>query len=192
MKQRILLVEADDSRATILVEELIACDCDVVARLNASQNLLAKCVDIEADILVIDVDVPSHELLVQLDRLNSLHAMPIVIFAEQSDRHVINQAIKAGVSAYVVDGMRPHRIKSVIEVALARFAENQFLRKELADAKSMLTERTLIEQAKSIIMRQRRIDEQSAYKAMRAMAMNQNLKLQEVAKNIIHVSELLY
>ena len=192
MKHRVLLVEADDSRATMLVEGLLESGCDVVARLSASQNLLVRCTEIEADILVIDVETPNHELFAQLNRLNSLRKMPIVIFTEESDRHQIAQAIKAGVSAYVVDGMNAHRIKAIIEVALARYAEIQQLYQELEQTRSNLAERKLIEKAKGIIMRQRKVDEESAYKAMRRMAMNQNVKLHEVARNIINVSELLY
>ena len=192
MKKRVLLIEENDNRVTVLVEALLDAGYDVVARLSVADKLLAKCSDITADILVIDVDMPGDALLKQLSRLNELSPMPTIIFSDKGEREVITKAMKANVSAFVVDGLNFNRIDSVIEVAQARFTETQAMRDELAQTRETLAERKMVEKAKGIIMKQRNLDEESAYKALRKMAMNQNQKIQEVAKNIITVTKLLY
>lgn len=117
--------------------------------------------------------------------------LPIVIFVENDSLNVIQNAMKAGVSAYVVHETLPQRVKSVISVANARFKETQSLRNELKQAKTQLESRKLIERAKGLLMEQKQISEKQAFNTLRKMAMNQGNSLAMVAKNIIDVCEVL-
>jgi response regulator NasT len=116
---------------------------------------------------------------------------PIVMFAEKTDSATIEQAVRAGVSAYIVDGLSDTRLKPIMDVAIARFREFHALKEELQRTKTDLADRKDIEKAKGIIMRQRQCDESEAYTALRKMAMDTNKKLGDVARSVIEVASLL-
>jgi len=143
------------------------------------------------DIIVVKTEETSRYLMNQLYNLNLESPTPIVIFTDKSESGLIEGAIAAGVSAYVVDGLSAERVKPVLEVAKLRFEKEQSLRSELTKAKSQLEERKTIERAKGIIMKSRGLGEDEAYKALRNLAMNKNQKLIEVAEDVVSVSELL-
>ena len=143
------------------------------------------------DIVVIKTETSSKYFMNQLYNLNQENPKPIVIFTDESEGGLIDSAIKAGVSAYVVDGLSSDRVKPVLEIARARFKNEQSLRDELAKTRSQLEERKTIERAKGIIMKSRNLNEDDAYKALRKLAMNRNQKLIDVAEDVISVSELL-
>lgn len=191
MKQTVMLMAEDESRLAVLVESLNQAGFDVVARFSPKENLLLRVNEIDPDMIVIDLDAPEQRLLNQLQTLNELKPKPVVLFAEKGEGLVINAVVKAGVSAFVVDGLTARRIKPVMELAMARFRETISLRKELENAKTSLKDRKTIDKAKGIIMKQRQVDEDVAYKALREMAMKQNMKIPEIAKSIISVAELL-
>jgi response regulator NasT len=115
----------------------------------------------------------------------------VVLFTRENSTEVIHRALRAGVSAYVVDGFQPTRVASILQVALVRFGETERLRRELAESRANLVERKAVERAKGILMKQRGFDEPQAYHALRKMAMDRNLRIGEVAANVIAVSELL-
>ncbi|MFN2310213.1 MAG: ANTAR domain-containing response regulator, partial [Gammaproteobacteria bacterium] len=145
----------------------------------------------QPDVIIIDLDSPDRDTLEQMRTISRVQPRPIVMFAEDDDSGTINQAIKAGVSAYVVDGLSSHRVRPVMEVAIARFREYQALREELARTKNSLEERKLIEQAKGLLMQHRQMNEAEAYQALRKLAMDQGKRLPEVARNVIAIMELL-
>jgi response regulator NasT len=116
---------------------------------------------------------------------------PIVMFADASDATMIGRAVKAGVSAYVVDGIDPQRVKPVVDVAIAQFREFQALRDELAQTKSSLAGRKLIERAKGLLMTERGMSEDEAYRALRKLAMDRGQRLTIVAENLLAVAQLL-
>ncbi len=156
-------------------------DADLLAGVEAS----------DPDLLVIDSDTPCDELLSRLREL-SLHCpLPVVLFAREAGRDLIHEAVRAGVSACVVDGLDPKRIGSIVDVAIARFSETERLRHELQSTRANLVERKAVERAKGILMKQRACDEPQAYHALRKMAMDKNLRIGEVAQNVIAVAELL-
>ncbi len=113
---------------------------------------------------------------------------PIVMFAENSDSAAIEEAIRAGVSAYIVDGLNVKRVKPIMDVAIARFREFQSLRDELAKTKTTLAERKLIDRAKGILMKQRSIMEEQAYAVLRKAAIETNMRIADVAKNVISLA----
>ena len=141
--------------------------------------------------LVIDSDSPGDALLSRLRELALHNPLPVVLFTEEDNREVISKAVRAGVSAYIVDGLDQHRLGTILDVAVARFQETERLRRELQDTKANLAERKAVERAKGILMKQRGFDEPEAYHALRKMAMDKNLRIGQVAENVIAVAELL-
>lgn len=188
---RVLLCDEDRGRAALLEQALADAGYSVIARLMDAENLSAEVAHHQPDVIIIDLDSPDRDTLEQMRSISRDQPRPIVMFAEDDDSGTINQAIKAGVSAYVVDGLSGKRVRPVMEVAIARFREYQALREELARTKNSLEERKLIEQAKGLLMRHRQMDENAAYQALRKLAMDQGKKLPEVARNVIAIMELL-
>lgn len=188
---RVLLCDEDRGRAALLEQALADAGYSVIARLAGAVNLSAEVARHQPDVIIIDLDSPDRDTLEQMRSISRDQPRPIVMFAEDDDSGTINQAIKAGVSAYVVDGLSGKRVRPVMEVAIARFREYQALREELARTKNSLEERKLIEQAKGLLMQHRQMSEHDAYQALRKLAMDQGKKIPEVARNVIAIMELL-
>jgi response regulator NasT len=186
-----MLVDENRGRLAILTQALKDADHQVVAQLDGTENLLEQVSQVRPDIILIDLESPSRDTLESLRSINQDQPKPIVMFAERSDQATTESAIHAGVSAYVVDGLNPDRLKPLVEVAIARFREFQALRQELAETRSKLAERKVIEKAKGLLMQKKQLNEQEAYRALRKMAMDRNQRLGEVAQNVIDVMELL-
>lgn len=191
MQLRALLLTHDLERGALLKQSLLACGHDVVAETVTHADLLAGIEANNPDLLVIDSATPSDELLSRLRELSLHSPLPVVLFARKACRDTIHKAVRAGVSACVVDGLESRRIASIVEVAIARFSETERLRRELESTRANLLERKAVERAKGILMKQRGLDEPQAYHALRKMAMDRNLRIGEVAENVIAVAELL-
>jgi len=191
MQLKALLVNDDLERSALLRQSLQACGHDVVADAVTGSELLAAVGTHTPDLLVVDSDVPGELLLTPLRELSLHSPLPVVLFTRENSPEVIHRALRAGVCAYVVDGFQPARVASILQVALVRFGETERLRRELAESRANLVERKAVERAKGILMKQRGFDEPQAYHALRKMAMDKNLRIGEVAENVIAVSELL-
>ncbi len=191
MNLRVLLIDHERGRAAILEHALIDSGYEVVARVAMHDDLLHKVEEVEPDIVIVDMKSPDRNILETIRSFNYVQPRPIVIFAEKSDQMTIAEAVKAGVSAYVVDGFAPNRLNPIIEAAIARFHEFQSLRSELEDTKNKLQDRKQIDKAKGILMKQKGVSEEEAYQALRKMAMDKNLKIIDVSRNVISVAELL-
>ena len=189
-KLRVMLVDEEPGRSAVLERALQDNGYDVVARIGTDEDLIGKVRQIEPDMIIIDMQSPDRDTLESMHMINREQPKPIVMFAEQSDNISIADAVKAGVSAYVVDGLNAKRIQPIMEVAIARFREFQALKDELAKTKTDLAERKLIDKAKGIIMAQRKCSEDDAYKALRKLAMDRNEKLGEVARSVLEVAKL--
>lgn len=161
------------------------------AHISVRDDVLEAVNTYRPDVVVVKTESTSNYFMNQLYNLNQENPRPIVIFTDKSENGLVESAIKAGVSAYVVDGLSADRVKPVLEIAVARFKQEQALREELKKTKSQLDERKTIERAKGIIMQSRSVSEDEAYKALRTLAMNKNQRLIEVAADVISVSELL-
>lgn len=140
--------------------------------------------------VVINMKAPTETHFEDLAKVIYNQGVPVVVFTENSTRKFTEKAAAIGVSAYIVSGFIPGRINHIMDLAKARFTETQAIKKELEKTRSSLAERKIIEKAKGILMRRRTIDEEAAFQMMRKMAMDKNLKLAEVAKNIINVDTL--
>lgn len=188
---RIMLVDAFPERADVLARTLSAAGHFIAARVDGSADLRAEVLRVSPDIVIIDIDSPDRDILEDMHAINREHPRPVLVFTQDDDPDLIRSAIRAGVSAYVVGNIPLERVQPVLNVAIARFEQFQALQRELEDARSALAERKIIERAKGILMKQRRMDEDAAYAAMRRMAMDRNLKLVELARSLIAAAELL-
>jgi response regulator NasT len=188
---RVMLV--DDSPADIspLRDGLIQAGYDVIEVASSATVLLDRVAAMQPDVIIIDTESPTRDTLEQLSFVSARQPRPIVLFTEDRANATIQAAIKAGVSAYVVAGMQPERLRPILDVAVARFEQDQTLRGELKTAQGRLVERKVVERAKGILMQQKGVSEDEAFRLMRKLAMDRNRKLLEVAQQIIDVSDLL-
>jgi response regulator NasT len=188
---RVLVVDESRMRAADICAGLALAGHQVAAILPSALDLADQVGKLRPDVILIETDSPSRDTLEHLGVVNREAPRPVVIFARESDADVIRAAVRAGVSAYVVDGLDPQRIQPVIEVARARFEDYQLLRRELADATQKLSERKLVERAKGILMKSRNMDEDAAYKALRRLAMDRGKPLAAVARDVVDMAQLL-
>ena len=187
----VLLIEDNPERSSPLKKALKDFNYHVIKQLTFEDDLVSQIELCNPDFLILAIEQPSKKLLYDLTEVNKLLPLPIIIFAENDSVTVIKNAIKAGVSAYVVHEIFPQRINSIISVAKERFKEVQALKNELKQTKTQLESRKLIERAKGYIMQMKEINENEAYVILRKMAMDQGSPIAMVAKNIIDVHELL-
>ena len=190
-KLRVLLLDARADRARDLAAALEDAGCRVVAQLVAPVDLHATLREVEPDLVIVDMDSPDRDTLEDMQRITSEQPRPIVMFVDESDSESIRTAVRAGVAGYVVKGSSPERIRPVLEVAVARFEQFQALKSELARAQSTLAERKTIERAKGILMEKRGFSEEEAFRMLRKMAMNQGVRLAEVARHVLAAAEII-
>ena len=191
MSMRVLLVDDDPQRATKVKSALAAAGYTVTAHLTSTSDLLARVREMAPDVIVIDRDSPDRDTLEHVCLVTRGDPRPVVLFTDDGDRNMIRDAVRVGVSAYVVDGLSVERLQPILEVAVARFAEHQALRGELAEAKANIMKRKLIERAKGIVMRQSGVGEDEAYARLRKLAMDRNRQLADVAQDVIEMAKLL-
>jgi two-component system, response regulator / RNA-binding antiterminator len=187
----IAVIDKNPLRAAILEEGLRAAGHRSVVRINDTAKLLDRIRAIGPDVILIDLESPSRDVLEQMFEVSRSVARPLAMFVDRSDAASIDAAIDAGVSAYIVDGLRKERVKSILDMTISRFNAFAKLKKELETAKSQLDDRKAVERAKALVMRAKAIPEEQAYALTRHVAMNENKKIGEVARSIITAAELL-
>ena len=187
----ILLVDELPERSLAMEKLLTNLGHKIVARASAGDDLSEIVSRNLPDIIIIDMDSPDRDTLEHMQTISSDRPRPIVMFTNDDDSETIRKAVRAGVTAYVVDGLQPQRVVPILETAIARFNEFQNIRQELESTRNTLEERKLVERAKGILMKQSDYDEETAYKAMQKIAMNRNMKLVDLARSIIAAAELL-
>jgi response regulator NasT len=194
---RILIIDANAVRAAILEQGLrdaMPSDGDqsvAIQHIRDTVQLLPRIAAIDPDVILIDLENPSRDTLEQMFQVSRLARRPIAMFVDKSDSATVQAAIDAGVSAYVVDGLRKERVRSILDVTISRFHAFDRLQSELQQAKSALEDRRIIEQAKAILMQQRGCSEDDAYVLLRRTAMNQNRKIAELARSLVAAAALL-
>jgi two-component system, response regulator / RNA-binding antiterminator len=188
---RVLVVDESAERGEVLREGLRRAGHEVMASLSSPLALLTTIERLQPDVIVIDTDAPSREVLEHLVMVTRNTPLPIVMFASDGAPQTIREAVRAGVSAYVVDGLDAARMKAIVDVAVARFEDFQALRARLAEANLRLAQRKLVERAKGLLMKARNLDEEAAYALMRKLAMDRGLRLGEVAQQLIEGADLL-
>ncbi|HXC41149.1 MAG TPA: ANTAR domain-containing protein [Burkholderiales bacterium] len=188
---KVLLVDDSPERTDILRSALELAGYAVAATLESPLELLQAVEAHRPDIIIIDTDSPSRDVLEHVVMVSRDQPRPIVMFSSDGASDSIRNAVRAGVSAYIVDGLDAGRVKGIVEVAVARFEEYQKLVAELAEANLKLSERKLVERAKGILMKSRNMTEDEAYKAMRSLAMSRKKRLGEVARMVIDMADII-
>lgn len=188
---RILLINDTDKPIGELRSALLEAGHEVLGEVANIAALLKAVETHQPDVVIVDVDSPSRDALEQLALINRHAPRPVVMFSADGDEQLIRAAVGAGVTAYIVDGLSPARLRPIIQVALARFEQQAHLRRQLDEVQQQLQDRKLIEQAKGVLMEKRGLSERDAYAALRQQAMKQNLKLADVARRVLGMAELL-
>lgn len=188
---RVMVVDESTECADLLRQGLQAAGHIVVATLGGTLNILAQVEHHKPDVIVISMDSPDRDSLEHICVVSQNQPKPIVLFTQAQDSNTIEAAVRAGVTAYVVDGLESSRVHSILNVAVARFNQYQALQLELAQSKAEIGERKQIERAKGLLMKQRRWDEETAFRALRKMAMDRNIRLADAAEQVIAVTKLL-
>lgn len=191
MALRIAIIDESGLRASILEEGLREAGFDDIEVVLAKGAFVARLERMAPDVVLMNLGNPSRDSLEEMLAVSRALARPIAMFVDQSDDAMIGAAIDAGVSAYVVDGLRKDRVKPILDLAIRRFHAFSRLQSELDDARSELAERKTIDRAKAILMQSRSLGEAEAYALLRSTAMNQGRKIADVADALITAAGLL-
>lgn len=186
----VAVVDTDSLRAAILEEGLR----DAGARVTIipdTAGLLARLIALAPDVVVMDLKSPSRDVLEQMFQVSRIVERPVAMFVDRSDTEMMQAAIEAGVSAYIVDGLKRERVKGIVDLAILRFNAVARMRQELEDTRTQLAERKVVERAKGILMKAKKLDEAAAYGLMRRTAMNEKKRMIDIAQAIVTAAELL-
>ncbi len=187
----VLVIDESRTRAGEICAGLALAGYQVAAILADAANLTSEVEKLKPDVILIDTDSPSRDTLENLAAMNRNMPRPVVIFTQEDGQETIRDAVKAGVSAYIVDGLDPKRIKPIVDVARVQFEDNLALRQELEDISKKLTDRKLVDKAKGVLMKARGLGEEEAYHAMRKLAMERGQTMAKVAKDVIDMAKVL-
>lgn len=188
---KVMLVDEDPDRAADVRAALEANGCVVVSLLSSPLEIYDAVVATSPDVIIIDTESPSRDSLESLAFVARDRPHPIVMFSGDRSSETIRAAIRAGISAYVVDGLSEARLQPILEVAVERFAAEQTLKQELADAKTQLADRKDVERAKGILMKQKNIAEEEAFQLLRHFAMERGIKMAEAATRVIDMASMI-
>lgn len=187
----ILVVDDNRIRASIIEDGLREAGHGPVHVITEINEVASRIGEIAPDVVIIDLENPNRDMLEHFFALSRILQRPIAMFVDRADPGSIEAAVEAGVSAYVVDGLKKERVKPILDMAISRFNAFSRLRGELAAARSELEDRKTVEKAKGILMRTRGLSEDEAYSLLRKTAMNQNRKIAEIAQSLITAAGLL-
>jgi len=188
---KILVIDRDQIRRAVLEAGLREAGFANVVLLDETQGLLDHIYRIDPDVILIDLESPSRDVLEQMFQVSRIVRRPIAMFVDQSDRDTTRAAVEAGVSAYIVDGLRKERMRDILELCISRFSAVARLQEELDRTRTALEARKTIDRAKGILMQAKRLTEEEAYALLRKTAMNENRKIGDVAQAVITAAELL-
>lgn len=188
---RIAIVDESPIRAAILEDGLREAGFTLVERITETRNLLARVYAMDPDVILIDLESPSRDELEQMFQVSRAVKRPIAMFVDQSDAASIQASVDAGVSAYIVGNLQKDRIKAILDLCISRFNAFSRLQGELEEAKDALAERKVIDRAKGVLMKAKKLSEEEAYSLLRKTAMNEKKKIAEIAQSVITAAELL-
>jgi response regulator NasT len=188
---QIVIVDESPIRAAILEGGLREAGYTNVVRIAGTANLLARISAVDPDVILIDLENPSRDVLEQMFQVSRVVKRPVAMFVDQADSASIQASVDAGVSAYIVDGLKKERIKSILDLCISRFNAFSRLQTELEQTRTALEERKVIDRAKGILMKAKNLSEEDAYALLRRTAMNENKKIAEIAQSVITALEML-
>jgi len=187
----ILVIDENRLRAAVIEEGLRDAGYDNLTIVHDVAGIARRIADVNPDVIVIDLENPNRDMLENMFQLSKAVKRPIAMFVDRSDQAAIEAAVDAGVSAYVVDGLKRERVKPILDMAISRFNAFARMAHELQEARTELESRKLIDRAKGILMTTRGLAEADAYALLRKTAMNQNRKISEIAESLITAAGLL-
>ncbi|ESW86947.1 MULTISPECIES: ANTAR domain-containing response regulator [unclassified Mesorhizobium] len=187
----VLVIDENHIRASIIEAGLREAGHQQVTVIHDVAGIARRIAEIEPDVIVIDLENPNRDMLENMFQLSRVVKRPIAMFVDRSDQASIEAAVEAGVSAYVVDGLRQERVKPILDMAISRFNAFSRMARELEEARSELESRKVIDRAKGILMKSRGLSEDAAYTLLRKTAMNQNRKIAEIAQSLVTAAGLL-
>lgn len=187
----IVVIDDNAIRAVVIEEGLREAGHKRITIISEMRQLLRQIVDADPDVIFIDLENPNRDVLEEMFQVSRSVHRPVAMFVDQSDKASIEAAIDAGVSAYVVNGMRKERVKPILDMAISRFNAFHRLREELDRTKKALEERKLIDKAKGILMKGRGVSEEEAHALLRTTAMNESRRIADVAQSLITAAKLL-
>ncbi len=164
---------------------------NIVAVLPADTFLQERLAQLQPDMIIVDAESEARDSLEHVVMATRDERRPIVLFTNDDDTTHVKDAVAAGVSAYIVAGLSPDRIRPILDVAMARFEHEQGLRRELASVRTELQDRKTIDRAKGLLMQRQGLNEQAAYEKLRKAAMDKGLRLGEVAQRMLDAADLL-
>ena len=188
---KILVIDENPIRRAILETGLKDAGFENVTLLADTTALLDRIYTVDPDVIIIDLENPSRDVLEQMFQVSRIVRRPIAMFVDQSDRATIAAAMEAGVSAYIVDGLKKERVRAILDMTISRFSVFDRLRSELEETKSALKNRKIIEKAKGILMKSRGLDEEAAYALLRRTAMSKGKRIADVAESLLNTIDLL-
>ena len=188
---KIAIVDESPIRAAILEDGLREAGFALVERITETRNLLARVYAMDPDVILIDLESPSRDELEQMFQVSRAVKRPIAMFVDQSDAASIQASVDAGVSAYIVGNLQKDRIKAILDLCISRFNAFSRLQNELEEAKDALQERKIIDRAKGVLMKAKKLSEEDAYTLLRKTAMNEKKKIAEIAQSVVTAAELL-
>ncbi len=188
---KVLLVNDTNKQVGRLRTALIQSGCEVVEEVASALMIPKRVAGLQPDVIIIDTDSPSRDVLEQVVVVSQNEPRPVVMVSDDRQPAAIKAAIKAGVSAYVVEDIDEGRLAAVLQVAQARFEADQDLKQQVKIAENKLNERKVVEKAKGLLMQLRGMNESEAYHAMRKMAMDRNIRIAEVAEKLLAMNDLL-
>ncbi len=187
---KVVIVDESPVRSAIIEEGLREAGFTQVTRIEEMANLLARIYALDPDVIVIDLENPSRDVLEQMFQVSRIVKRPIAMFVDQSDAASIQASVDAGVSAYIVGGLVKERVKNILDLCISRFNAFSRLQTELDQAKTALEDRKVIDRAKGILMKAKNLTEEEAYALLRKTAMNEKKKIAEIAQSVITASEM--
>jgi response regulator NasT len=187
---KILVIDESEERAQVLLAGLEDAGYHQVQYLREMTDLVPRIAAIDPDVILIDLENPNRDTVEQMFRVSREVKRPIAMFVDESDPEMTKSAIRAGVSAYIIDGLRRDRIQPVVDVAISRFESYRELEQRATDAELQLAERKTIERAKAVLMDKRSLSEPDAYEAIRHMARAKGKRMVEVAESLLTAQEL--
>ncbi len=187
----VMVIDENGARASIIEAGLRNAGHDRVTVLTDVTGIARQIAEIDPDVIVIDLGNPNRDMLENMFQLTRAVKRPTAMFVDRSDRASIEAAIDAGVSAYIVDGLREERVKPILDMAVSRFNAFSRMQRELDEARSELEGRKIIDKAKGILMQSRGMTEEAAYQLLRKTAMNQNRKIADIAQSLVTAAKLL-
>jgi two-component system, response regulator / RNA-binding antiterminator len=188
---KILVIDENPIRRAILDAGLKDAGFTDITLMGDTNGLLERIYAVDPDVIIIDLQNPSRDVLEQMFQVSRIVRRPIAMFVDQSDRATIEKAIDAGVSAYIVDGLKRERVRAILDMTISRFGAFERLRAELEETKSALKERKVIEKAKGILMKSRGLDEEAAYALLRRTAMSKGKRIGDIADSLVSAIDLL-